>query len=66
MTKTIKSVSPVQKRQVKGGAFKLVANGGQGLWDVRIRYSDGSEKLLSGAFPYTLAQAGSAARNYSE
>lgn len=66
MTKTIKSICPVQKRQVKGGAFKLVVSGGQGLWDVRIRYGDGTEKLLSGDFPYTLAQAGAAAQNYSE
>lgn len=66
MAKTIKSISPVQKRQIKGGGFKVVASGGQGLWDVRIRYTDASEKLLSGQFPYTLAQAGAAAQNYSE
>lgn len=66
MNKTIKSVSPVQNRQIKGGGFKIVVSGGQGLWDVRIRYTDGSEKLLCGDFPYTLAQAGAAAQNYSE
>ena len=66
MTKTIKSICPVQYRQVKGGGFKLVVSGGQGLWDVRIRYADGTEKLLCGDFPYTLAQAGAAAQNYSE
>lgn len=66
MTKTIKSICPVQLRQVKGGGFKTVVSGGQGLWDVRIRYTDGTEKLLSGTFPYTLAQAGAASQNYSE
>lgn len=66
MAKTIKSITPVQKRQIKGGGYKVVASGGQGLWDVRIRYTDGDEKLLSGQFPYTLAQAGAAAQNYSE
>ena len=66
MTKTIKSISPVQNRQVKGGGFMAVVSGGQGLWDVRIRYTDGTEKLLCGNFPYTLAQAGTAAQNYSE
>lgn len=66
MTKTIKSICPVQHRQVKGGGLKLVVSGGQGLWDVRVRYTDGSEKLLCGDFPYTLAQAGAAAQNYSE
>lgn len=63
MTKTIKSITPVQNRQVKGGSFKVVVSGGQGLWDVRIRYTDGTEKLLCGNFPYTLAQAQSAAQN---
>ena len=60
----IKSVSPVQLRQVKGGGFKQVVTGGQGLWDVRIRYEDGSERLLCGDFPYTLAQAGAAAQSF--
>jgi hypothetical protein len=60
---TIKSITPVQKRQIKGGGFKLVTTGGQGGWDVRIRREDGSESLLSGNFPYTLAQAGSAAES---
>lgn len=66
MSKSIKSVTPVQMRQVKGGGFKMVVSGGQGLWDVRIRYNDGTEKLLCGNFPYTLAQAGAAASNYTE
>lgn len=47
----IKSITPVRKNA---------------LWDVRIRYSDNSEKLLSGNYPYTLAQAETAARNYRE
>lgn len=64
MTKTIKSMTPVQLRQVKGGGFKQVVRGGQGGWDVRIRYTDGAEELLCGDFPYTLAQAGSAAQNH--
>lgn len=64
MTNTVKSVTPVQNRQIKGGGFKLVVSGGQGGWDVRIRYTDGTEKLLCGDFPYTLAQAGSAAQNF--
>lgn len=62
----IKSITPVQKRQIKGGGFKLAVSGGQGGWDVRIRYQDGQERLLCGDFPYTLAQAGSAAGNYRE
>jgi len=66
MSKSIKSITPVQLRQIKGGGFKTVVSGGQGLWDVRIRYQDGTEKLLSGSFPYTLAQAGAAAQNYAE
>jgi len=66
MKVAIKSITPVQLRQIKGGGFKQVVSGGQGGWDVRIRYKDGSEKLLCGDFPYTLAQAGSAAQNYSE
>lgn len=66
MKKNIKSVMPVQKRQVKGGGFKIVTDGGQGLWDVRIRYQDGTEIMLCGTFPYTLAQAQTAAQNYSE
>ena len=57
MSQSIKSVSPVQQRQIKGGGFKTVVAGGQGLWDVRIRYTDGTEKLAIGTFPYTLAQA---------
>lgn len=57
MSKQIKSVTPVQKRQVKGGGFKLVVAGGQGLWDVRVRYTDGTERLALGHFPYTLTQA---------
>jgi hypothetical protein len=59
----IKSITPVQKRQIKGGEFKLVTSGGQGGWDVRIRYETGEEKLLIGNFPYTLAQAGAAAES---
>lgn len=66
MTGAIKSISPVQLRQIKGGCFKTVTGGGQGLWDVKIRYADGTEKLLCGHFPYTLAQASAAAKNYSE
>ena len=61
--KKIKSVAPVQKRQVKNGEFKLVTSGGQGGWDVRIRYENGEEQLLVGSFPYTLAQAGAAAES---
>lgn len=61
--KSIKSITPVQLRQIKGGGFKQVVSGGQGGWDVRIRFEDGSEELLSGGFPYTLAQAGAAAQN---
>lgn len=57
----IKSITPVQLCQIKGGGFKQVVSGGQGGLDVRIRMDDGSEKLLSGDFPYTLAQAGAAA-----
>ena len=66
MSKNIKSIRPVQKRQVKGGGFKLVEDGGQGGWDVRIRYTDGTEKLLCGDFPYNLAQAQCAVSNYTE
>lgn len=66
MTKHIVSKTPVQRRQVKGGGIKLVVSGGSGLWNVRIRYSDGSEKLVSDDFLYTLAQAGSVASAYFE
>lgn len=61
--KTVKSIAPVQRRQVSGGDFKLVTSGGQGGWDVRIRFIDGSEELLDGCFPYTMAQAGAASQN---
>lgn len=36
MNKTIKSICPVQNRQVKGDGFKVGVSGGQSLWDVRI------------------------------
>lgn len=61
--KSIKSITPVQLRQIKGGGFKQVVRGGQGGWDVRVRFDDGSEELLVGSFPCTLAQAGEAAQN---
>jgi hypothetical protein len=53
----IKSVTPVQCRRVKGGGIKVVTDGGQGGWDVRIRWANGDECLVTGRFPYTLAQA---------
>lgn len=62
-TQSIKSITPVQRRQVKGGGFKLVTSGGQGGWDVRIRYTDETEELLCGDFPYNLAQATAAAQS---
>lgn len=65
MSKTIKSVTPVQLRQIKGGGYKLVVSGGQGLWDVRIRYTDGTERLVIGEFKYTLAQAQTCINNRS-
>lgn len=53
MSKQIKSIAPVQKR-----GDKWVAERGTGGWDVRIRYADGTERLLcDGTAPYTLAQA---------
>lgn len=59
--KKIKSICPVQRRQLKGGGFRIVTDGGQGLWDVRIRFTNGTEILVSGDFPYTLSQAGAVA-----
>lgn len=62
----IKSICAVQNRQVKGGGYKLVVKNGQGLWNVRVRYADGTERLLCDTFIYTLAQAQAAIKNYSE
>ena len=53
MSKKIKSITPVQRR-----GDRWTAEGGTGGWDVRIRYTDGAERLLcDGRAPYTLAQA---------
>jgi hypothetical protein len=58
MTTTIKSVTPVQRKQTKGGLYKWVTMGGKGGWDVRVRFDDGTERLLcNGDAPYTLHQA---------
>jgi hypothetical protein len=65
--KQIKSVMPVQLSKIENGRVLVTATGGTGLWDVRIRYKDGTERLMNeGRFPYTLAQAQLAAANYSE
>ena len=56
MTNAIKSVNPVQLR-----GDRWVTDRGQGLWDVRVRYTDGTERLLVGRPAYTLAQAQAAA-----
>lgn len=57
--KSIKSAIPVQRR-----GDRWVTEKGQGLWDVRVRYTDGTERLVcDGKAPYTLAQAQMAARN---
>ena len=59
MTIPIKSITPVQRR-----GERWVTTGGQGGFDVRIRYTDGTEKLLcDGRAPYTLHQAQTAAQS---
>lgn len=49
----IKSITAVQNKST-----------GHGGWDVRIRTTDGNEKLVSGEYPWTLHQAQLVAINW--
>lgn len=43
-------------------SIRPVSRGRSGWWDVRIRFRDGTEKLLHGTYPYTYHQAELAAK----